>query len=128
MAGKKQMTLARIRRHPVLSFPDRRAIRFKFAGRSLSGLEGDTIASALHAAGIRILSHSPRYQRPRGFFCAIGRCSSCFVHVYGVPNVRACVTYLEPGMEIMPQRGRGAFGRAKAVRPAKRSEKTRRPD
>jgi sarcosine oxidase subunit alpha len=101
----------RVRVHPILSFSKRKQIRFSFDGRPLTGLASDTISSALHAAGIRVLSHSPRDHRPRGFFCAIGRCSSCFVNVNGIPNVRACVTYLERGMNVTAQRGRGSFSR-----------------
>lgn len=46
-------------------------------------------------------------KRPRGFFCAIGKCSSCFMVVDGVPNVRTCVTPLAEGMNIETQYGKG---------------------
>jgi sarcosine oxidase subunit alpha len=41
-------------------------VAFQFNGRSYTGLEGDTLASALLAAGESVLSHSWKYHRPRG--------------------------------------------------------------
>ncbi|MCX8520863.1 MAG: 2Fe-2S iron-sulfur cluster-binding protein, partial [Rhodoferax sp.] len=41
-------------------------IPFQFNGRSYSGFAGDTLASALLAAGESVLSHSWKYHRPRG--------------------------------------------------------------
>jgi sarcosine oxidase, subunit alpha len=41
-------------------------INFQFNGRSYSGHAGDTLASALLAAGESVLSHSWKYHRPRG--------------------------------------------------------------
>ena len=35
------------------------------------GFEGDTIASALHAEGVKTLSTSLKYNNPRGFFVAL---------------------------------------------------------
>ncbi|TSA14421.1 MAG: sarcosine oxidase subunit alpha family protein [Comamonadaceae bacterium] len=41
-------------------------ISFQFNGRSYRGFAGDTLASALLAAGERVLAHSWKYHRPRG--------------------------------------------------------------
>ncbi|MTI95568.1 MAG: (2Fe-2S)-binding protein [Firmicutes bacterium] len=82
-------------------------VRFKFEGRELEGREGDTIAAALHANGIKVLSHSRRHHRPRGFFCAIGQCSSCLMEVNGEPNVRVCIVPLEEGMDVKLQPATG---------------------
>jgi sarcosine oxidase subunit alpha len=41
-------------------------LSFQFNGRSYSGFQGDTLASALLAAGESVLSHSWKYHRPRG--------------------------------------------------------------
>ena len=43
-------------------------LRFQFEERRFSGFVGDTLASALMAAGQRIYSRSPRFHRPRGIF------------------------------------------------------------
>jgi len=97
----------RIREHPILTFPERRKVTFFFEGRPLEGYEGEPIAAALHAAGVRVLRESPVLGRPRGFFCAVGNCSSCLMVVDGVPNVRVCVEKLREGMRVERQVGKG---------------------
>src|SRR5271170_7265487 len=42
------------------------AIEFSFDGRALTGLAGDTLASALLANGVRLVGRSFKYHRPRG--------------------------------------------------------------
>ena len=69
----------------------------------MHGLEGDSIASALHVNGVKTLSHSLRFYRPRGFFCGIGKCSSCFMTVDDIPNVRTCITPLEEKIRVAEQ-------------------------
>jgi len=58
----------RIKRHPILEFREGRIVRFTFDGKELEGYEGEPIACALHAAGVRVLRESPELKRPRGFF------------------------------------------------------------
>ena len=43
-----------------------RSIRFRFNGKSYEGYEGDTLASALIANGVRVTARSFKYHRPRG--------------------------------------------------------------
>ena len=62
--------------------------------------EGETIATALLAAGIALLRYTRDEHRPRGVFCTAGNCFDCRVEVDGVPDVRACVTYARPGMRV----------------------------
>ena len=97
----------RITDHPILTFGGGPKVRFTFDGRELEGYEGEAIAAALHAAGVRVLSESPTLHRPRGFYCAIGNCSSCLMVVDGEPNVRVCVESLRPGMRVETQKGKG---------------------
>ena len=92
----------RMDEHPVLNFHRGKEVTIYFNGQPIRAYEGETIAVALHAAGIRILSHSLK-GRPRGFFCGIGKCSSCMMRVNGIPNVRACITPVEDGMIIESQ-------------------------
>jgi hypothetical protein len=104
---KTRITNMRIDKHPILSFPKKEEISFIFEGERVQGLEGDTIASALHALDIKTLSYSIKKHRPRGFYCAIGNCSSCNMIVNGVPNVRTCITALEKDMKIERQTNKG---------------------
>ncbi|MFP4078459.1 MAG: (2Fe-2S)-binding protein [Candidatus Izemoplasmataceae bacterium] len=97
----------RIRTHPILTFDKKKSIAFTFDGKTLYGVEGDTIASALHANGIKKLSESIHMKRPRGFFCAIGNCASCNMVVDGKPNTRTCITPLKEGMVVKSQSGKG---------------------
>ncbi len=96
-----------IKEHPVLDFKHNEKVEFTFDGRSMEGFAGEPIAMALHANGVRIYRETPEMKRPRGFFCAIGKCSSCFMVVDGIPNVRTCVTPLKAGMEVETQHGKG---------------------
>ncbi|MEW6522046.1 MAG: (2Fe-2S)-binding protein [Bacillota bacterium] len=100
----------RITEHPILEFGRGRRVVFTFDGRELEGFEGEPIAAALHASGVRVLHYSPSLRRPRGFFCAIGNCSSCLMVVNDVPNVRVCVEPLVEGMDVRTQHGLGALG------------------
>lgn len=97
----------RIQNHPILEFKRGRKVDFTFEGRRLTGFEGEPIAAALHDAGVQVLRYSIRHNRPRGFFCAIGHCSSCLMDVDGRPNVRVCVEPLKDGMVVRRQRGKG---------------------
>ena len=102
----------RITDHPILDFKKGNKVTFTFDGRRLEGYEGEPIAAALHAAGVKVLSHSRNFKRPRGFWCAIGNCSSCNMRVNGVPNVRTCVEPLREGMQVEVQQGKGEVGGA----------------
>ncbi|MBQ9881032.1 MAG: (2Fe-2S)-binding protein [Synergistes sp.] len=97
-----------INQHPILAYSHGEKVKFTFDGRELEGYEGEPIAMALHANGVHVYRVTPEMKRPRGFFCAIGKCSSCFMVVDGVPNVRTCITPLKAGMKVETQHGKGA--------------------
>jgi predicted molibdopterin-dependent oxidoreductase YjgC len=99
--------MRRITEHPILTFTQGKKVKFTLDGKAMEGREGDTIASALQAAGVRVFRESINLHRPRGFFCAIGRCANCSMVVDGVPNTKVCVTRLKEGMVVETQRGRG---------------------
>ena len=103
----------RIEEHPILTFTREEKIHFSFEGKIIDAYKGDTIAAALHAAGVKVLSHSLKRDRPRGFFCAIGKCSSCMMEVDGVPNVKTCLVLAEDGMEVHSQTGWGTLSETK---------------
>ncbi|MCF7935131.1 MAG: (2Fe-2S)-binding protein [Synergistales bacterium] len=103
-----------IEEHPILDFSHGRRVTFSFDGKPMEGFEGEPIAAALHANGVRTYRVTPEMERTRGFFCAIGKCSSCFMVVDGVPNVRTCVTPLSEGMQVETQKGKGVISPEKA--------------
>jgi methylglutamate dehydrogenase subunit C len=47
-----------------------RPLSFHFDGKSYTGFDGDTLASALLAAGVRLVGRSFKYHRPRGILTA----------------------------------------------------------
>ena len=75
-------------------------VRFTFDGKPVEAYEGDTIASALYAAGRRTFSRSFKYHRRRGLLCCAGQCPNCIVAVDGAPGVRACVEPVTEGMRV----------------------------
>ena len=104
---KEGMTMeSRIENHPILGEIEKgRKITFLYNGQEVEGYEGEPIAAALKAAGIRIHRYTRKEHKPRGIFCAIGRCTDCVMVVNGKPNVRTCVTPLEEGMRVDTQYG-----------------------
>ena len=111
----------RIKNHPVIDFKKKKKIPFYFNKKKIFGEEGDTIASALYANGVNVFSQSLRYQRPRGFFCGIGKCSSCFMTVDDVPNIRTCITPLKEKMNVIKQDKVGTLSNKKFADRAKKS-------
>ena len=49
----------RLEEHPVLDFDRGEEVVFYYNGQPITGFTHETIAAALHAAGIRTLGHSP---------------------------------------------------------------------
>lgn len=83
---------------------------FAFAGRVYRAQPGDTIASALARNGVRVISRSFKYHRPRGLLCGAGHCPNCLVQVGDEPNVRACMRPVEPEMVVEPQNAWPSLG------------------
>lgn len=106
-AGSTKAVERRITQHPILSFPTRPKVEFYFEDQLLTGIEGEPIAAALVANGIRVFRITEKMKRPRGFFCAVGKCSSCLMEVDGRPNVMVCMEPLRAGMRVRRQQGRG---------------------
>src|SRR5690625_2964548 len=89
-----------IDKHPILGSKFENEISFRFDGQTLKTREGQTIAAALMANGIKKLGVSRKLNQPRGLFCASGRCTSCVVTVDGLEHVLSCQTIVEDGMDI----------------------------
>lgn len=83
-------------RTPALSPAD---FHIDLAGQRIPVREGQTIAGALIAAGIRAFRRTESGS-PRGLFCGMGACFDCLVSVDGVPNRRACMTLARPGSRV----------------------------
>jgi sarcosine oxidase subunit alpha len=68
---------------------------------------GESVTSALLAAGRPLLSRSAKYHRPRGPFCLAGSCGACLVRIDGLPNVKACITACREGLQVETQNAVG---------------------
>lgn len=96
----------RIEKHPILGEVKKGSmVHFELDGLPMTGFEGEPIAMALKAAGVKIHRYTSKQHKPRGIFCAIGRCTDCVMIVNGKPNTRTCVTPLEEGMRVETQFG-----------------------
>ena len=115
----------RLNEHPILNFEGVRGreVTIYFEGKPIKAHEGETIAMALYAAGVKTFQHSIEKHRPRGLFCAIGKCSSCLMKVNGIPNIRTCITLVEEGMQIERQKEKSML--PKTMKPPKWKEPQR---
>ena len=80
-----------------------RPVEFTWNGRSVPGFEGDTIASALTAAGVRVVSRSMKYRRPRGYMTNDYWDPNALVQVGDDPNVRSAHRLISHGMVVEAQ-------------------------
>ena len=97
------MTMSRLEVQPTEVIDRSTTRRFRWNGKRLSGFEGDTIASALAAAGEHVFSRSMKYHRPRGILTADYWDPNLLVQVGDDPNVRAGHRLLEAGMDVRAQ-------------------------
>lgn len=75
------------------------AVTILVDGRQVRAYEGEMLAAALLAAGIRELRRGPETAGPRGAFCLMGVCQECVVEVDGAPR-QACLTRVRAGMTV----------------------------
>ena len=98
----------RLKNLPTLRIDAERVLPFTYRGKTYQGLQGDTVATALYANGIRIFGRSLNDHRPRGLDSLDGECSNAMMEVDGVPNVRAESAVLAAGMAVRPQNVKGS--------------------
>ena len=83
-------------------------IAFTFNGRTVEGYEGDTLASALLASGIRLMGRSFKYHRPRGVLTHGADEPNALFQVHrgpgrSDPNNRATVVEAVAGLKVSSQ-------------------------
>jgi predicted molibdopterin-dependent oxidoreductase YjgC len=87
------------------------AVEVLIEGRAVTAYLGETVATVLLAEG-HLATRTTVDGSPRGVFCGMGVCFDCLVVVDGVPNTRACVTWVREGMDVARQDGFGPASRA----------------
>ncbi|AHD02342.1 sarcosine oxidase subunit alpha family protein [Leisingera methylohalidivorans] len=84
-----------------------KALTFTFDGKRYKGFEGDTLASALLANGVRLMGRSFKYHRPRGVLTSGSEEPNALVELRSggrqEPNTRATTAELYDGLEANSQ-------------------------
>ncbi|WP_137178019.1 (2Fe-2S)-binding protein [Roseomonas sp. AR75] len=88
--GAEALRIAGVARGP--------AVTIQVDGRAVPAFAGESIATALWAAGIRRLRSSPG-GAPRGMFCGMGVCQECVVEVDGA-TMPACQARVADGLVV----------------------------
>lgn len=80
-------------------------VHLTFEGREIEAREGDSVAAALLAAGVRAIRESVVSGEPRAPYCMMGVCFECLAEIDGVPNRQACMVRVRAGMKVRRQSG-----------------------
>ena len=86
--------------HRVLD-QDRAELCFQLDGETLPARAGDTLLTAILAAGAGWLRTSEFGDGKRAGFCLMGACQDCWVDSESGERYRACSTLLMPGMRLL---------------------------
>jgi sarcosine oxidase, subunit alpha len=84
-----------------------RPITIYYKGQPVPAFAGDTVATALCAAGLRDLASSFKYHRPRGVFDLGVHATEPLMEVDGRPNARIARIQVREGMRVEPQKKSG---------------------
>lgn len=106
--------MLRITDHPILGQPvSQTTVFIDVEGRTIEALEGEPVAAAMLAAGMRIVRTMPETGSPRGIFTAVGRSIEELGTVNGEANTPLMSTPVSNGMTVAIQRGLGDWEGAK---------------
>lgn len=92
-----------------------RPVTFSFEDESYEGFAGDSIASALAANGVWVLSRSFKYHRPRGVLTMAGQDANTLVQLPDEPNVLADMAPIAEGLEVLGQNYAGTLAHDRAA-------------
>ncbi len=87
------------------------AVALTVDGKAVRARAGDTVASALLAAGIDHCRTTPVTGAPRAPYCLMGVCFECLVTVDGVGSRQGCLVPVRDGMKVETQQGKREAGR-----------------
>lgn len=85
------------------SRPDAVPVELSINGQLVRVTPGSTVWAAMALADQRITRQAPLTEQPRSAYCAMGVCFECMVEVDGLPNRQACLTEVQPGMQVVTQ-------------------------
>lgn len=78
-----------------------KTVQITVDGETIQAYEGESLAVALMASGRRAFRHTHPGGHPRGIFCGIGVCFDCVVTVDELAHIRACLTPVRDGMQVV---------------------------
>ncbi|SDX28379.1 2Fe-2S iron-sulfur cluster binding domain-containing protein [Variovorax sp. YR634] len=89
--------------HRVAETTGRETVRFTLDGAPASALAGDTVLTAVltQCAQLRRNEFS---NLPRAGFCMMGACQDCWISTGEGERLRACSTFIAPGMALVTGR------------------------
>lgn len=82
-------------------------VMIRVGDRSIAAHEGETVATALLAAGLRATRVSAVRGEPRGPLCLMGTCQDCTVEIDGAVDL-ACQRFVRDGMVVALVDGNGS--------------------
>jgi D-hydroxyproline dehydrogenase subunit gamma len=77
-----------------------KAVTISVDGREVTVREGQTLATALLAAGVVPFRRTSVSGAPRAPLCLMGVCFDCLVDVDGSQNVQSCLVEVRDGMQV----------------------------
>lgn len=88
-----------------LEEPGRRWIEVQIDGKSARVQDGESVAAAMLASGMRSCRTTSISGELRAPYCMMGVCFECLVEIDGVPNCQSCRVPVKKGMQIRRQQG-----------------------
>ena len=92
-----------------------RPLQLRFEGRTVPAFEGDTLSSALAAAGVMTTARSFKYHRPRGIVSAAGHDANNLFQIGTEPNQRGDQILARDGLDFAAVNTRGGVARDRAA-------------
>ncbi|MGJ7614260.1 MULTISPECIES: (2Fe-2S)-binding protein [unclassified Variovorax] len=86
--------------HRVAETAGREAVAFTLDGAPATALAGDTVLTAVLTQGAQ-LRRNEFSGLPRAGFCMMGACQDCWIATGEGERLRACSTFIAPGMTLV---------------------------
>ena len=79
---------------------ERAAVAFTIDGQAATALAGDTVLTAVLTQRAQ-LRRNEFSGEPRAGFCMMGACQDCWIATGDGARLRACSTFIAPGMALL---------------------------
>lgn len=89
----------------MLTRPSGGDLTIFWGDQAIKARPGESVATALLAAGITTTRTTAVSGAPRGPYCMMGACFDCVAEVDGRGNVQTCMTPVRDGMRVRMQDG-----------------------